>query len=562
MPPKFSREITPPIVHGQCLKDQFRTSPCEAHCPAGNPIQKLNSLVARGQFAEALRVVRAKNPFPGMTGRVCPHFCQESCNRGDFDGAVTIRALERAAADQGGLDGAWGIRPRPATGRSVGIVGSGPAGLTAAYFLALLGHSVTVYEAGPVLGGLPREAVPSFRLPKDVVDREVGLILQLGVKALVNTRVGRDVSLAQLRQEHEAVIVAVGTQRERSLPLPCADKALAAVAFLREVNQGRHRDMRGASVVIMGGGGVAFDCAFSARRLGAGEVHILCLEECGKMLAPADDLVQAAAEDIRIHNTCTMSKVLLGDDGAVLGAEYFDVATCCFDEAGKVSLKPVPDSHQRLKADYVILAVGTQPELEFMAEAAPQCTPRGLLAVDANQATSLRGVFAAGDVATGPGSIAGAIGSGRATAFTVHGYLTGASAPVYALDADGRIVEAPALAGDTPPHVVAFDEIIGLYQYARRTPPVAEHATPPSLRELEQPLPREAAMAEAEACFHCGHCKSCGTCVADCPGYVLVQDDTGKPTVVYGEECWHCANCRTSCPCSAVAFEFPLRMLV
>jgi heterodisulfide reductase subunit A len=562
MPPKFSREIDQPVVHGGPLKGQFRTSPCERDCPAGNSVQKLNALVAKGEFAEALRYLRAKNPFPGVTGRVCPHFCQGGCNRGKFDAPVSIRSLERAAGDHGRPQEAAAIKRRPGTGRTAAVVGSGPAGLSCAYFLALLGHSVTVFEAGPVLGGLPRVAVPSFRLPKDVVDREVGRILDLGVKALVNTRVGRDISFEKLQADFDALVVAAGTQRERALPLPNADKGLKAVEFLREVNLGRHRDMAGATVVVMGGGGVAFDCAFCAKRLGAAEVHVVCLEKCGEMLAPSDDLIQAAEEGVKIHNACTMSKVLLGDDHTVLGAEYFEVSACRFDQAGKVSIEPVPGSHRTLRADCVIFAVGTQTELDFMREAQPRLSPRGLLMVDQGSATSLAGVFAAGDVTDGPGSIARAIGSGRKAAFDVHAYLSGEQCPVFVLGEDGTIVPAPRLAGETAPHVVDIEELYGLYHYARRTPPEPGHDPQPSFFEREPGLSRETAMAEAEACFHCGHCKSCGTCVEDCPGYVLVQDSSGKPGVVYGEECWHCANCRTSCPCGAVGFEFPLRMLV
>ena len=167
MPPRYSREIEQPIVMGDSLKDQFRTSPCEASCPAGNPIQKMQSLVEKGRFGEALRYLRARNPFPGVTGRVCPHFCQAKCNRDRLEGCVNTRALERAAYDHAPK----GIEPftrAPETGKHVAVVGGGPAGMTAAYFLSLLGHDVTVYESGPVLGGIPRYAASrtsSARLP-------------------------------------------------------------------------------------------------------------------------------------------------------------------------------------------------------------------------------------------------------------------------------------------------------------------------------------------------------------------------------------------------------------
>ena len=233
MPPRYSREIEQPIVMGDSLKDQFRTSPCEVSCPAGNPIQKMQSLVEKGRFGEALRYLRARNPFPGVTGRVCPHFCQAKCNRDRLEGCVNTRALERAAYDHAPK----GIEPftrAPETGKHVAVVGGGPAGMTAAYFLSLLGHDVTVYESGPVLGGIPRYAVPDFRLPRDVVDREIGWILETGVRACVNVTVGKDISFAELRASSDAVVVATGTPKENALPIPNAECGLKAVELLRK----------------------------------------------------------------------------------------------------------------------------------------------------------------------------------------------------------------------------------------------------------------------------------------------------------------------------------------
>ena len=199
MPPKYSRELSQPVAQGPRLREQFRTSPCEAACPAGASIQKMQALAEKGQFTEALRYLRAKNPFPGITGRVCPHFCMDACNRAKMEGCVNTRALERACADLAER-GAVVFRNRPATGKKVAIIGGGPAGLTSAYFLALLGHAVTVYEAEPMLGGVPRYGVPNFRLPRHVVDREAGLVLETGVRAHVNTRVGVDISMSEIRE--------------------------------------------------------------------------------------------------------------------------------------------------------------------------------------------------------------------------------------------------------------------------------------------------------------------------------------------------------------------------
>ena len=562
MPPRYSREIEQPIVMGDSLKDQFRTSPCEASCPAGNPIQKMQSLVEKGRFGEALRYLRARNPFPGVTGRVCPHFCQAKCNRDRLEGCVNTRALERAAYDHAPK----GIEPftrAPETGKHVAVVGGGPAGMTAAYFLSLLGHDVTVYESGPVLGGIPRYAVPDFRLPRDVVDREIGWILETGVRACVNVTVGKEISFSEKRGYSYDLVVATGTPKENALPIPNAECGLKAVEFLRKAALGQRPDV-GRTVVIMGGGGVAFDCAFTARRLGAADVHVLCLEAEGAMRAPEEDLEQARREGVHVHNSCTMSGVRKDGD-RVSGVDYFDVQECRFDEQGRLSLIPVPGGEHVLACDTVIFAVGMKTDLGFFEGEVPECTPRQWIVADAAQKTSLEGVFAAGDVSSGPSSIAGAVGAGRRAAFGVHAYLTGEKSRVDIINDEGRIEARDRLAASQPPYVVPFEEIYGVAQYGRAEPQRQGIREGLSFREINEGYTPEQARDEAARCMHCGHCKGCGTCVDDCPGYVLELkhlEERDRPEVAFGDECWHCANCRTSCPCGAIGFSFPLRMQV
>ena len=465
MPPRYSREITRPVVLGAQLKEQFRTSPCETSCPIGNSIQKMNSLIEKGQFTEALRYLRAKNPFPGITGRVCPHFCMDACNRKEMDGCLNIRALERAAetfAERGHVF----FKRRPATGKKAAVIGGGPAGLTAAYFLALLGHEVTIYEAEPLLGGVPRYGVPNFRLPRDVVDREVGLVLEAGVRARVNTRVGVDITMEEISARYDAVIVATGVPAENSLPIPGAEKAVKAVEFLRAAALGQNTGKIGKNVVIMGGGGVAFDCAFTARRLGAENVHVICLEKAGEMRAPAEDLELAAKEGVHVHNSCTMSAIRTEGD-KVTGVDYFEVKDCHFDEKGKLTLEAVPGGEHVLECDTVIFAVGMKTDLAFLGENAGglELTPRNWIKVDESQRTSRAGVFAAGDVSAGPASIARAVGDGRRAAFAVHQMLTGTSSRVYALNEENMIEDCDAMGSDTAPYVVQYADIYGIAQY-------------------------------------------------------------------------------------------------
>ena len=562
MPPRYSREIEQPIVFGTCLKDQFRTSPCEASCPAGNSIQKMQSLVEKGDFAEALRYLLAKNPFPGITGRVCPHFCQTNCNRDHLEGCVNTRALERSVQELAPTDNLPFSR-RPETGKQVSVVGSGPAGLTAAYFLSLLGHTVTVYESEPILGGVPRYAVPEFRLPRDVVDREVGRVLATGVHARVNTTIGKDLSFTELKETSDAVLLATGMPQENGLPIPNAECALKAVDFLRRTSLRQHEPV-GNTVIIMGGGGVAFDCAFTARRLGAANVHILCLEQEGALRAPAEDIEQAKREGIHLHTSCTMSKITV-EDSSVTGVEYFDVQECRFDEQGRLSLIPLPGGEHSLACDTVIFAVGLRTDLAFLQGEPLQLSPRNWISVNETQTSTLPGIFAAGEVASGPSSIAASIGAGRRAAFGIHAYLTGEEARVFVLNEKNQIVPQDSLAGATPPHVVTFDEIYGTALYETAAPQRQAWSDGLSFQEITQGYTRGQAQTEASRCMHCGHCKGCGTCVDDCPGYVLeLKTDTPqpRPEVAFKDECWHCANCRTSCPCGAIGFSFPLRMQV
>jgi NADPH-dependent glutamate synthase beta subunit-like oxidoreductase/NAD-dependent dihydropyrimidine dehydrogenase PreA subunit len=559
MPPVFSREMDRPLISTACTKDQTRTSPCEVACPAGVPIQKVNALLREQRFEEALAFLRARNPFCGTTGRICTHPCERDCNRREWDEAINIRGLERAAAD--GADRTRVRKPArmARSGKSLAVIGGGPAGLTAAYFSALFGHDVTVYEAGPTLGGVPRLSIPSYRLPKDILDLEIGLVLEAGVAARTNTRVGTDVSFAELGASHDAVLIAVGTPKERTLNIPNSDAALPGVAFLKAVNLGLAGDI-GERVVILGGGGVAFDCAFTARRLGAREVHILCLEKEGCMVAPADDLLQAQREGIIIHNGC-MALAVLDRAGKAGGVAYVEIEGFCFDEAGEACVERATGPEKILEADTVVMAAGVKADVDFLADCGVARHPNGTLSVDPlTRQTSLAGVFAAGDAVTGPSIVAGAVGQGREAALAVHRFLTGAAAPEgMAIGADMQIL-AGVVPGPEPPHVVRFAEMFNPEYYPKG--PRGEGALSAQISFAEQKAGLAgSAVAEAERCFNCGRCRKCGKCVEDCPGLILVLAEKG-PEVRFADECWHCGNCRTSCPDAAVSYLFPLYTLV
>jgi formate dehydrogenase (NADP+) beta subunit len=561
MPPLFSREIEQPVVSTGMLKYQTRTSPCEAACPAGNPIQKVQGLVKESQYERALEFLRARNPFPGTTGRICTHPCETECNRRTYDEAISIRGLERSVADYADMTRVRKPLRMDRSGKKIGVIGGGPAGLTFAYFSSLLGHEVTIFEAGPILGGMPRLNVPEYRLPKDILDLEIGLILETGVKARTNTRVGRDLSFDEIRASFDAVCIACGTWKEREPGVANGGNALKGVEFLRQVNLGILRKV-GRQVVIIGGGGVAFDCAFTARRLGAEEVHVVCLEEADKMCAPSDDLIQARQEGITVHNGCTASEVLTGD-GKAIGITCFGVEVFSFDDAGEAHITAAAGAPWTMNAETVIIAAGVQPQLDFLEGTGIEVLPNGTIKTDPfTMTTSLKGVFAAGDAATGPSIVARAVGQGREAALAAHRYLTARPKEHEActIAADGGITFEAILREGTP-HVATFEEIWNIEYYEKAPRETGGTLDMPSLQERDQGLDRVKASLEAARCFHCGHCHKCGKCVEDCPGLILEMKDKG-PEVVYPEECWHCGNCRISCPDSAVSYEFPLYTLV
>jgi formate dehydrogenase beta subunit len=557
MPPRFSRQTDEKVISPQWAESQPRTSPCEAHCPAGNPIQTVSTLIAGNNLEQAMASLRFRNPFPGITGRVCNHPCEDRCNRASYDQAVAIQDLERFTADHADLTRVVKPRKKAPSGKTVAIIGSGPAGLTCAYFSALFGHKVTIFEGGPVLGGIPRLAIPGYRLPKAVVDKEVGFVLELGVQARINTLVGRDVGFQSILDSFDACVIAVGAWKERAIDLPDSDMAIPGITFLRRVNEG-WRGPVGNKVVIAGGGGVAFDCAFTAKRLGAQEIHVVCVEDAGNMCASAADLKMARAQGIEVHNSRIMSMVK-PEKGRSTTVEWAAISSFIFDERGSLSVECSPVEKETVTADTLISAIRAVSDFNFIeGDCRFRFSPRGTIEVDPESfATPVQKVFAAGDAVTGPSTVAGAIGSGRRTAVALDRYLRdckSGSTERIKIEVTGEIVieENP---GPVSPHIVAYEEILNVESHEKKERQVA------SKDEVETGFEMDAASKEACRCFHCGHCTSCGCCVSDCPLYVLSMTPKG-PEVTHFDECWHCGCCRIACPSGAVLYEFPLNMLV
>ncbi|MFQ6128863.1 MAG: FAD-dependent oxidoreductase, partial [Thermoplasmata archaeon] len=396
--------------------------PCKRDCPVGIDVPRYVRLIKEERYADAVAVVREKAPFPRTLGMVCFHPCEENCRRGEISEPIAICWLKRSAAERD--DGSWKSRTerRPETGRNIAIVGSGPAGLTAAYYLRRLGHSVTVFESDKKLGGMMRSCFPHYRLSDEALDKDIEDILDLGIEARTDTRIGESTSLEELRKDFNAVFIATGAQLSRRLDIEGSDHqdVLWGVDFLREVKAGTAKPLSG-TVLVIGGGNVAVDVALSALRNGAERVDLACLESDEEMPAFEWEIEEARNEGININNSWGPKQIVIEKD-KVKGIEL----KCCtrvFDTDGRFNPQYDESQTTSMDTDYVIMAIGQAPDFSFLGE---DIQTRGATIVtDESLVTSAPGVFAGGEAATGPSSVIDSIQAGRNAAASIDRYLGG-----------------------------------------------------------------------------------------------------------------------------------------
>jgi NADPH-dependent glutamate synthase beta subunit-like oxidoreductase len=528
---------------------------CPAHTNAGRYVE----LIAEGEFEEAYRYARGPNPMASICGRVCAHPCETACRRGVIDKPIAIRALKRFLTERYGPESRHPIdvnagRIQEKLPFRVAIVGAGPVGLSSAHDLALMGYAVTIFEASQVAGGMLYLGLPEYRLPRDVVEAQVREILSTGdITLKLNHAAGRDFTIADLRRDFDAVLIAVGAHRSRDLTIPGVnlDGVYKGIDFLLNVNLG-YRFTIGKNVIVIGGGNVAMDVArsaarevlrqhaggvesfepsqgsldavaaremmdvsLSALRLGAQEVHLVCLETRGEMPASLEEIEEAEEEGIIIHPGLG-PKQIIGENGRAVALEVLKTKSV-FDANRRFSPTFYENSETQLDCDTIIMAIGQAPNLAFLStEDNVEVSPRGLIAVNPQTLmTSSAGVFAGGDCVFGPRLIIDSVADGKRAAVGIDEYLRGTK------HAD-PIVEVEVLERHRMP--------LDLLDLVRPQIPMLPLDRRTGVTEVEIGFDEETAMAEAQRCLHCWintvfegteedgtACILCGGCVDVCP---------------------------------------------
>lgn len=511
-------------------------APCRDACPSGQRAQGYIALIREGRWEDALRVIKMDNPFPGICGRICNHRCEDACNRGEVDEPINIRALKRFVTDKVYEQPGEEIEPCEILfpEKKVAIIGAGPCGLTAAQDIVQQGYPVTVFEAMPVAGGMLRLGVPEYRLPTEIIKREVQEIIDLGVDLRLNHRI--DDLDEVFEAGYESILISVGAHEGIRLPIPGSklNGVLINTHFLRDIRLNRYQRKEdgsletpedqpfGPRVLVLGGGNVAIDCARSAVRLGC-EVHLACLESRAEMPAHQWEVDAAEEEGVHLHPSRAFERVLGTPSDQVKGVECTRVQSFEFDENGNLNLEKVPDSTHVLPGDTVIFSVGQRAGLAFIPEdAGVGLTEHRTIAVNPNTfATSRPGVFAAGDSVSGTAFVIEAVANGHKAANSIVRYLQGK--PLEPLpEPDLPVVNLTR--GEIDQRIESGD-IIPQNRVPLPELPVEQRAH--NFAEVEGGYDEESARAEAERCLSCGICSECWSCVEACGRDAIIHNDPG-----------------------------------
>jgi NADPH-dependent glutamate synthase beta subunit-like oxidoreductase len=409
--------------------ERWGTAPCKAACPAHISIQGFVGAIVEGRYKEGLKLIKEEMPFPAICGRICPHPCEAQCNRGRIDKPIAIEFLKRYLADVDILSETPYIpKKKGSKEEEVAVIGAGPAGLTVAYYLAVEGYPVTIFEKHPVAGGMMAVGIPEFRLPRNILRAEIDVIEKLGVEIKLNIEIGKDLSFADLQKRYKAIFIGVGCHRVLRLGVPGEDELTGVVdglTFLRDINLGNFPTSKGRLVVI-GGGNTAIDCARVAKRLRYNSVAILYRRTREEMPASSWEVDETIEEGIEIQFLTAPMKIL-AENGKVSGLECIRMELGKPDESGRRKPIPIEGSEFKVKADVVVPAIGQEPDLNFLSDKwETDISKKSLIAADPlTGVTSIPGIFAGGDVVSGPCTVVEAVAFGKKAAIWIGRYLKG-----------------------------------------------------------------------------------------------------------------------------------------
>ncbi len=537
-----------------------KTPPCSAACPAGNDISGFILKMAKGDFEGAWNVIKEENPFPGVCGRVCFHPCESKCNRGSFDEPVAIHALERFVAD-------FASRLNKKTGKAgekrkerVAIIGSGPAGMSCAFHLARLHYDVTVFESSPLAGGMLWMGIPSYRLPRDVLERELSNIEALGVEIRTGISLGVNLKLEELK-DYQAIFISTGAHQSRGLHIPGekGKSVLSGLDLLKKISLSK-RVKLGNQIAIIGGGNTAIDVARSVVRLGK-KATILYRRSRDEMPAFEDEIAEAIEEGVEIRYLVNPIRIEQRDGLKRLECLKMELGEQ--DETGRRRPVPIPNSNLFIETDNVVIAAGEEIETSFLPEGLER--REGIVLTRRDASTGIKGVFAGGDLTSNQRTVAHAIGSGKKAAMAIDSFLKGKDAEEAIIQ--NLIGEGPSLSisgylhpGERlrNPHVVAFEELNLDYfepSERQREPKRRMGEGTRDFDEVTSTLSEGVALEEAERCFGCGTCNECENCYVFCPDVSILKSGGILSHQVDYDFCKGCGICFTECPRGAISLK-------